>query len=80
MKGCSLKLLKDADGRAGIQIVDDAYGHLEANATDQDVLDMASVITAHIDDTRLTHAKRPLKEEQRKSEKTKETGGFDGGH
>jgi len=56
-EGGSLKLLKDAGGWAGIGIIDDAYGHLEANATDQDVLDMASVVTVHVDDTRLTHTK-----------------------
>lgn len=55
--GGDIKRLKDAGGWASLQIVDEAYGHLADNYTDQAVLDMASVVAVQINDTRLTHDK-----------------------
>lgn len=53
--GHSLKHVQDAGGWATIQIVADAYGHLEENATDAAVLDVGSQVSEHFTGKPLTN-------------------------
>ncbi|HMN37496.1 MAG TPA: tyrosine-type recombinase/integrase [Hyphomicrobium sp.] len=52
--GKSLQHVKDAGGWASIQIVSDAYGHLEVNETHAAILDRGSVVARELSGERLT--------------------------
>jgi integrase len=54
--GKTLHHVKDAGGWSSIQIVDEAYGHLENNGTDASILDMGSQVAEHMTGTLLTHS------------------------